>query len=174
MTVFHEESQPMQDGARGSGGERGRACAGDPSMSAPGRGRRRWSDEEKARVVLASLRPGERVVEVARRYGVDGLDSLQLELEVGFEVGLRVLVTLSPLTLRCRRFRRTVLRRQPVPRPCASIGSGSRIRQIRTPPPRWCAPGCAVPARSSAIARRYPEQSGSLRSPRRPVPGRFR
>ena len=60
----------MQDGARGSGGERGRAGAGEPSVSAPGRGRRRWSDEEKARVVRASLRPGERVGEVARRYGV--------------------------------------------------------------------------------------------------------
>ena len=60
----------MQDGARGSGGERGRARAGGPSVSAPGRARRPWSDEEKARVVRASLRPGERVGEVARRYGV--------------------------------------------------------------------------------------------------------
>ena len=60
----------MQDGARGLGGERGRAGAGEPSVSAPGRARRRWSDEEKARVVRASLRPGERVGEVARRYGV--------------------------------------------------------------------------------------------------------
>ena len=49
---------------------RGRAGAGEPSVSAPGRGRRRWNDEEKARVVRASLRPGERVGEVARRYGV--------------------------------------------------------------------------------------------------------
>ena len=60
----------MGDGARGSGGERGRARAGEPSVSAPGRGRRHWSDEEKARVVRASLRAGERVGEVARRYGV--------------------------------------------------------------------------------------------------------
>ena len=60
----------MQDGARGSGGERGRARAGGPRVSAPGRSRRPWSDEEKARVVRASLRPGERVGEVARRYGV--------------------------------------------------------------------------------------------------------
>ena len=60
----------MQDGARGSGGERDRAGAGEPSVSGPGRARRRWSDEEKARVVRASLRPGERVGEVARRYGV--------------------------------------------------------------------------------------------------------
>ena len=37
----------MGDGARGSGGERGRA--GEPSVCAPGRGRRHWSDEEKAR-----------------------------------------------------------------------------------------------------------------------------
>ena len=58
----------MGDGARGSGGERGRA--GEPSVCAPGRGRRHWSDEEKARVVRASLGPGERVGEVARRYGV--------------------------------------------------------------------------------------------------------
>ena len=47
----------MQGGARVSGSERGRW-------------RRRWSDEEKAQVVRASLRPGERVGEVARRYGV--------------------------------------------------------------------------------------------------------
>ena len=60
----------MQDGARGSGGERGRAGAGEPSVSALGRARRRWSDEEKAQVVRASLRAGERVGEVARRYGV--------------------------------------------------------------------------------------------------------
>ena len=60
----------MQDGARVSGGERGRAGAGEPSASGPGRARRRWSDEEKARVVRASLRAGERVGEVARRYGV--------------------------------------------------------------------------------------------------------
>ena len=60
----------MQDGARGSGGERGRARVGEPGVSAPGRARRHWSDEDKARVVRASLRPGERVGEVARRYGV--------------------------------------------------------------------------------------------------------
>ena len=60
----------MQDGARGSGGERVRARGGEPSVSRPGLGRRHWSDEEKARVVRASLRPGERVGEVARRYGV--------------------------------------------------------------------------------------------------------
>ena len=60
----------MRDGARGSGGEWGRAGAGEPSVSAPGRARGRWSDEEKARVVRASFRPGERVGEVARRYGV--------------------------------------------------------------------------------------------------------
>ena len=60
----------MQDGARGSGGERDRSRAGGPSVSGPGRARRPWSDEEKAQVVRASLRPGERVGEVARRYGV--------------------------------------------------------------------------------------------------------
>ena len=40
------------------------------SVAAPGRSRRRWSAEEKARVVRESLRPGERVGEVARRYGI--------------------------------------------------------------------------------------------------------
>ena len=39
-------------------------------MSAKGRSRRRWSDEDKARVVSESFRPGERVGEVARRNGV--------------------------------------------------------------------------------------------------------
>ena len=60
----------MQDGARGSGGERGRSRGGEPSVSGPGLGRRHWSDEEKERAVRASLRLGERVGEVARRYGV--------------------------------------------------------------------------------------------------------
>ena len=58
----------MGDGARGRGAER--EGAGESSVSAKGRSRRRWSDEDKARVVGESLRPGERVGEVARRYGV--------------------------------------------------------------------------------------------------------
>src|SRR5690606_29564984 len=33
------------------------------------RGRRRWSDAEKARIASESLRPGARVAEVARRHG---------------------------------------------------------------------------------------------------------
>ena len=60
----------MQEGARGSGGEGGGTGAGEPGVCAPGGARRHWSDEEKARVVRASMRPGERVGEVARRYGV--------------------------------------------------------------------------------------------------------
>ena len=58
----------MGDGARRRGAER--EGAGESSLSAKGRSRRRWSDEDKARVVVESLRPGERVGEVARRYGV--------------------------------------------------------------------------------------------------------
>ena len=41
-----------------------------PGVSAMRRSRRRWSAEEKARVVRESLRAGKRVGEVARRYGV--------------------------------------------------------------------------------------------------------
>ena len=58
----------MRDGAPGRVAERERA--GAEESVAQGRSRRRWSDEDKARVVSESLRPGERVGEVARRYGV--------------------------------------------------------------------------------------------------------
>ena len=60
----------MQDAARGSAAARGRESDQGPNASATRRSRRRWSDEEKARVVRESLRPGERVGEVARRYGI--------------------------------------------------------------------------------------------------------
>ena len=60
----------MGAGAPGRGAERECASAEESSVSAQGRSRRRWSDEDKARVVSESLRPGERVGEVARRNGV--------------------------------------------------------------------------------------------------------
>ena len=60
----------MQDSARSSTAGRERASVQGSNVAATGRSRRRWSAEEKARVVRESLKPGERVGEVARRYGV--------------------------------------------------------------------------------------------------------
>ena len=60
----------MQDSARGSAAARERASVEGSNVSAKRQSRRRWSTEEKARVVRESLRPGERVGEVARRYGI--------------------------------------------------------------------------------------------------------
>ena len=60
----------MEDSARGSTAARERESAQGSNVSATRRSRRRWSEEEKARVVRESLRPGERVGEVARRYGI--------------------------------------------------------------------------------------------------------
>ena len=60
----------MQDSTRSSAADRERARAEGSNVSAKSRSRRRWSTEEKARVVRESLRPGERVGEVARRYGI--------------------------------------------------------------------------------------------------------
>ena len=60
----------MQDSARGSAAARERASVEGSNVSAKRQSRRRWSAEEKARVVHESLRPGERVGEVARRYGI--------------------------------------------------------------------------------------------------------
>ena len=60
----------MQDSARGSAADRERESAQGSNVSATRRSRRRWSAEEKSRVVRESLRPGERVGEVARRYGI--------------------------------------------------------------------------------------------------------
>ena len=60
----------MQDSARGSAADRERESVQGSNVSATRRSRRRWSVEEKARVVRESLRPGERVGEVARRYGI--------------------------------------------------------------------------------------------------------
>ena len=60
----------MQDSARGSAAAGERASVEGSNVSAKRQSRRRWSAEEKARVVRESLRPGERVGEVARRYGI--------------------------------------------------------------------------------------------------------
>ena len=60
----------MQDAARGCAAEGARASAEGSKVSAKGRSRRRWSAKEKARVVHESLRPGRRVGEVVRRYGI--------------------------------------------------------------------------------------------------------
>ena len=60
----------MQDSTRSSAAGRERASVQGSNVAAPGRSRRRWSAEEKARVVRASSRPGKRVGEVAQRYGV--------------------------------------------------------------------------------------------------------
>ena len=60
----------MQDSARGSAVARERASAEGSNVSGKRRPRRRWSAEEKVRVVRESLRPGKRVGEVAGRYGI--------------------------------------------------------------------------------------------------------
>ena len=57
----------MQDSARSSTAGRERASVQGSNVAATGRSRRRWSAEEKAQVVRESLKPGERVGEVARR-----------------------------------------------------------------------------------------------------------
>ena len=60
----------MQDSARSSAADRERASVRGANVSETRRSRRRWSAEEKAQVVRESLRPGKRVGEVARRYGI--------------------------------------------------------------------------------------------------------
>ena len=60
----------MQDSARGSAVAREGENDRGSNVSAKRRSRRRWSAEEKARVVRESLRPGKRVGEVAGRYGI--------------------------------------------------------------------------------------------------------
>jgi transposase len=84
MTPFHEEGQPMQDSTRSSAASRERASVQGSNVAATGRSRRRWSTEEKARVVRESLRPGARVGEVARRYG--GLSERTLRRDLAFLV----------------------------------------------------------------------------------------
>ena len=60
----------MQDCSRGSATAGERESAEGSNVWAKGGSRRRWSVEEKVRVVRESLRPGRRVGEVARRYGI--------------------------------------------------------------------------------------------------------
>ena len=60
----------MQDSVGGSAAGRERASVEGSNVSGKRQSRRRWSAEEKARVVRESSRPGERVGEVARRYGI--------------------------------------------------------------------------------------------------------
>ena len=60
----------MQDSERGSGTGRDweRAGGEGSGVSAKCRSRRRWSAEEKARIVGESFWPGRRVEDVTRRY----------------------------------------------------------------------------------------------------------
>ena len=60
----------MGDSARGSGAGRERASVEGPGVSVKRRSRRRWSAEEKARIVRESFRLGKRVEDVAERYGL--------------------------------------------------------------------------------------------------------
>ena len=48
----------MQEAARGSAADRERASVEGANVSGKNRSRRRWSDEETARMVRESLRPG--------------------------------------------------------------------------------------------------------------------
>ena len=50
----------MQDSTRSTAADRERASVQGSNGAAAGRSRRRWSAEEKARVVRESLRPGKR------------------------------------------------------------------------------------------------------------------
>ena len=60
----------MGDSARGSGADRERTSVEVSGGSAKRRSRRRWSAEEKARIVRESFWPGKRVEDVAERYGL--------------------------------------------------------------------------------------------------------
>ena len=60
----------MRETGRDSAEDGERGSDESPGVSAMRRARRRWSVEEKARVVRESFRAGKRVGEVARRYGV--------------------------------------------------------------------------------------------------------
>ena len=60
----------MQDSEQGFTANRERASGEGSDVAAKRRSRRRWSAEEKARIVRESLRPGTRVEDVAWRYGL--------------------------------------------------------------------------------------------------------
>ena len=60
----------MQDSEQGSAADRERASSEVSNVAAKRRSRRRWSAEEKARIVRESFWHGKRVDYVARRYGV--------------------------------------------------------------------------------------------------------
>ena len=60
----------MGDSARSSGADRERAGVEGSGVSARRGSRRRWSAEDKARIVRESFRSGKRVEDVAVRYGV--------------------------------------------------------------------------------------------------------
>ena len=60
----------MRDSAQGSGAARERAGVEVSRVSARRRSRRRWSTEEKARIVRESFGSGKRVEDVAVRYGL--------------------------------------------------------------------------------------------------------
>ena len=60
----------MQDSGRGSAADWERASVEGSNGSGKRRSRRRWSAEQKARIVRESFRPGTRVEDVARRYGL--------------------------------------------------------------------------------------------------------
>ena len=60
----------MREGGRDSSAERVRRGEESQGVSSRRGSRRRWSAEEKARVVRESFRPGKLVGEVAHRYGV--------------------------------------------------------------------------------------------------------
>ena len=60
----------MGDLDRSSAGDWEESSAAGSEVGGPRGSRRRWSAEEKAWVVRESFRPGRRVGEVARRYGV--------------------------------------------------------------------------------------------------------
>ena len=60
----------MREAGRDSTADRGRRVEESDGVSGRARARRRWSAEDKARVVRESFRPGKLVGEVAHRYGV--------------------------------------------------------------------------------------------------------